>query len=636
MAAPSESSQTYDNLLNLNSESAKHSQWLVRVVAKRIEHYAYQTKKGQQVNAQKLVCVMVGTDPSAYITGSAKDKPRCPGMKDTDKKLTTDTVYTMVDPAMDRTNAQWIGGPVKVAIVLNESKLSKTMSKTPPKETPAKYVKPRMKLAEIMNISEPRNVDFAGIVTQISEIKDVVAAGRQNRVRDIAVTDDSKHGNGVAVAQISVWGDSRELFKNVTANTGITILNCRARGADGGVRLDAQIGSAVFLFGENPNIEEIRGKLRTMDSAPAGPPARSSVTAAVATGAAVKADGDAVLVSCAILLAMKGDGNPVAEDTTFQVNNALVEITSETLFTKDQNRLFATCAIRDWSGVARVGFVQTAIYRLFALADAEQQSKFTEEQRAASSPARPALRRVNIRGVVRVQKGEVSILVAELCDSDFKVAPTRAAENLTTFTFGGLCGRGSDGFVVAPVARIGMDNLNGMTVRTDDGKLRPVNRVMVLVQGTSRTVHVVLRGSSRQMNSKGVKCVLSRDATGDKDSEKSTADITAYCTEEEVSDYQIHSQYAAVLVSTARLGSDAGDSACGRVLVAEAVWTIMKDDLAETQASLMKESRLALAARTDETMKRELSDFVTPEAKKCRTIHRFPTDTGDASLPAEK
>ena len=46
--------------------------------------------------------------------------------------------------------------------------------------------------------------------------------------------------------------------------------------------------------------------------------------------------------------------------------------------------------------------------------------------------------------------------------------------------------------------------------------------------------------------------------------------------------------------------------------------------------------RLALAALTDQTMKRELSDFVTPEAKKCRTIHRFPTDTGDASLPAEK
>ena len=62
-----------------------------------------------------------------------------------------------------------------------------------------------------------------------------------------------------------------------------------------------------------------------------------------------------------------------------------------------------------------------------------------------------------------------------------------------------------------------------------------MNHVMVLVQGTSRTVHVVLRGSSRQMNSKGVKCVLSRDATGDKDSEKSTADVTAYCTEEEVS-----------------------------------------------------------------------------------------------------
>jgi hypothetical protein len=636
MAAPSESSQTYDVLLNLNSESAKHSQWLVRVVAKRIEQYVYQAKKGQ-VNAQKLVCVMVGTDPSAYITGSAKDKPRCPGMKETDTKLTTDTVYTMVKPALDRTNAQWIGGPVKVAIILNESTLSKTMSQIPLKDTPAKYVKPRMKLAEIMNITEPRNVDFAGIVTQISDIKDVVAAGRQSRVRDIVVTDDSNHGNGVAEARISVWGDSREMFKNVTDNTGITILNCRARGADGGVRLDAQIGSAVFLFGENPNIEEIRGKLSAMDSAPAGPPARSSVTAAVGTGAAVKADGDAVLVSCAILLAMKGDSNPVAEDTTFQVNNALVEITSETLFTKDQNRLFATCAIRDWSGVARVGFVQSAIYQLFALADAGQQTKFTEEQRSASSPARPALRRVNVRGVVRVQKGEVSILVAELCDSDFKVAPTRAAENLTTFAFGGLCGRGSDGFVVAPVARIGMDNLNGMTVRTDDGKTRPVNRVMVLVQGTSRTLHVVLRGSSsRQMNSKGVKCVLSRDATGDKDSEKSTADVTAYCTEEEVSDYQIHSQYAAVLVSTARLGSDAGDSACGRVLVAEAVWTIMKDDLAETQASLMKESRLALAALTDETMKRELSDFVTPEAKKCRTIHRFPTDTGDASLPAEK
>ena len=623
----------FDSILNLNPQSAQHSQWLVRVALKQVLLFTIEAR-GQKVPAKKFLCVLVGADPTAYIMATVRhDFKDATKVVAADAKFKMHAVYTMTKPIPDTTaKSLWIGAPVKMQILLDQSKMTPVLAGSSAHNTPAKYIQPRMKLAQVLEIQESRRVDFAAIIVAISDPKDVQVAGQRTTVRDLTVRDDSLHNGSVAEATLSVWGDTGTQFADAKADAGITIVGCHARCTGGEVRLDARADSALFCVGSNANIEDIRAKIRTLDSAPAGPPTRSSVTASFTPGGAVKVDGDAPLVNCAILMAMKGGEAPSQEDRPFQVNDAMVEITGDSLMTKDGTRLFATGVVRDWSGAARVAFVQSGLLNLYDIGDAERE-KFTDVQKAmtaaSTSPTQPTSRRVNLRGVVRAVKGEVSILVSQTADSDFKVIPTQAAERLMFMGF--LSGRGSDGVVVAPLSRIAVDNVSGMTVRTDDDQRRPVHRAIVLVKGTTKTVHKNINGS-RQMTSKGVRCILSTD---EDQTDAEQADVIAYCHEDAVSDYQIHEQHAAVLVSSARLGQDAPESACGRVLVADAVWIILGDDVKAAKAAFMKQSHLALAPTSAGTPKHELADLVTPDPKRprCRTIQKYPTDTGEAAVP---
>ena len=623
--------KAYDSILNLNPQSAQHSEWLVRVAMKQILLYTIDAR-GKKIPARKFVCVLVGADPSAYVMAMVRhDFKDATTVVKADAKFKTHAVYTMTKPIDAKVKSQWIGAPAKMMILLDQAKMTPVLAGTSEHNGTVKYIKPRMKLAEIMHIQEARCVDIAAIIVAISDPKSVQIGGEKVTVRDLTVRDDSLHNGSLAEATLSIWGDTGTQFAEATADVGITIVGCKANFTNGSVRLDARADAALFCIGSNPNIEDIQAKIKNLDSAPSGPPTRGSVTAAFTPGGAVMVDGDAPLVNCAILMAMKSGEALSQEDRPFQVNDAMVEITSDSLMTKDGSRGFATAVVRDWSGAARVAFVQTGIWDLYEIQESERE-KFMDAQKAmvasSTSPTQPSLRRVNIRGVVRAVKGEVNILVSQTADSDFTVFSTTAAERL--MFMGALCGRGSDGIIVAPLSRLAVDNVNGMTVLTDENTRRPVHRALVLVRGTANTIHKNINGS-RQMISNGVRCMLSTD-DGKSDAEQ--ADILAYCHEDAVSHYQIHKQHAAVLVSAARLGPDAPESACGRVLVAAAVWIVLKDDVKAARAALMKQSHLALAPTTG-TPKHALADLVTPDAKRprCRTILRYPTDDGETPLP---
>ena len=48
-----------DALANLNDVSAKRSKWLVRIENVKLQKYSFWAK-GKQVNAEKMVCCLVG------------------------------------------------------------------------------------------------------------------------------------------------------------------------------------------------------------------------------------------------------------------------------------------------------------------------------------------------------------------------------------------------------------------------------------------------------------------------------------------------------------------------------------------------------------------------------------------------
>ena len=60
----------YEALCMLNSNSAQHGTWLVRVHDPIVVQYKFNTKKGDPVTAKRFKCVLVGTDPKQYCVGA--------------------------------------------------------------------------------------------------------------------------------------------------------------------------------------------------------------------------------------------------------------------------------------------------------------------------------------------------------------------------------------------------------------------------------------------------------------------------------------------------------------------------------------------------------------------------------------
>ena len=238
--------KAYDSILNLNPQSAEHSEWLVRVALKQVLLYTIEAR-GRKVPARKFVCVPVGVDPSAYVMATVRhDFKDATTVVKADAKFKTHAVYTMTKPIDAKVKSQWIGAPAKMMILLDQAKMTPVLAGTSEHNGPAKYIKPRMKLAEIMHIQEARTVDIAAIIVAISDPKSVQTGGQNVTVRDLTVRDDSLHNGSLAEATLSIWGDTGTQFAEAQADVGITIVGCKANYTKGSVRLDARADAALL------------------------------------------------------------------------------------------------------------------------------------------------------------------------------------------------------------------------------------------------------------------------------------------------------------------------------------------------------------------------------------------------------
>ena len=58
-----------ETLKNMNLETAKHAQWVVRVLAPKLIRYSFQSKQ-KTVQAEKFQCLLVSTIPTQFMIGS--------------------------------------------------------------------------------------------------------------------------------------------------------------------------------------------------------------------------------------------------------------------------------------------------------------------------------------------------------------------------------------------------------------------------------------------------------------------------------------------------------------------------------------------------------------------------------------
>ena len=215
--------KAYDSILNLNPQSAQHSEWLVRVAMKQILLYTIDAR-GKKIPARKFVCVLVGADPSAYVMAMVRhDFKDATTVVKADAKFKTHAVYTMTKPIDAKVKSQWIGAPAKMMILLDQAKMTPVLAGTGEHNGTVKYIKPRMKLSEIMHIQEARCVDIAAIIVAISDPKSVQIGGEKVTVRDLTVRDDSLHNGSLAEATLSIWGDTGTQFAEATNVMGVVI-----------------------------------------------------------------------------------------------------------------------------------------------------------------------------------------------------------------------------------------------------------------------------------------------------------------------------------------------------------------------------------------------------------------------------
>ena len=58
-----------ESLQNMNSATAKHAYWLVRVISPKVVQYQFMSRS-EIVNASKFECLLVSEDPKQFIIGT--------------------------------------------------------------------------------------------------------------------------------------------------------------------------------------------------------------------------------------------------------------------------------------------------------------------------------------------------------------------------------------------------------------------------------------------------------------------------------------------------------------------------------------------------------------------------------------
>ena len=70
----------FEPLSMLNTNSAQHGTWIVRVFDPHVVTYKFNTKKGDSVTAKRFKCMLVGTDPKQYCVGVIQFNFKTPQM----------------------------------------------------------------------------------------------------------------------------------------------------------------------------------------------------------------------------------------------------------------------------------------------------------------------------------------------------------------------------------------------------------------------------------------------------------------------------------------------------------------------------------------------------------------------------
>ena len=612
-----------ETLKNMNLETAKHAQWMVRVLAPKLIRYTFQAK-GKTVEAEKFQCLLVSTIPTQFMIGSVPFNFAAPkAASQAFQKFKAGLCFRVQQPEFDgRMKAEYISTPIKKALLLTNPA---TVTAVPLTDTAklkdvADHVDVGMSLTNVLGrlnkmywpqtqtlsggTRQTQLLNLCGKVNSISSAKQVIVAGRTRKVSAIELADQE-----ASLVEVHVWDEAHEQLEGVNEGEGITIVGCSAQREANSELVKLNLWDSGYILKSGPKAQALSSWNPQQQSL------TKLTTVFTPSNPLLPTDCES-LPTCAAALA-----NPpkLSEDRVIQVNRCLIDIPTreEQMFTQDGKRLYSSCRLRDWSGAVDVDLVSEAMLTLYGCKTQEE-----VREALATRALKVKLSRVNARGILRPTDTGSKTLIGQIEESPLD-APVSAKAMRAML---GLSEVSGEVVLAAPAGRV--QDLSGLAVESSDRGFLPAHRVLLLVKGTtSTTLEAIgetgqsLTAQSFRVASKEARCLLS-------DSEVHV-NLYGYCDYSSMLQHRLDTDTALVLASALEVAPDTQE----KTFTVEHM--VKVQDFDKLKASLDIEWKIVLLSEANEDREQYASptkaEYWDRDVKKLKRIVSEPLEPSEVS-----
>ena len=612
-----------ETLKNMNLETAKHAQWVVRVLAPKLIRYSFQSKQ-KTVQAEKFQCLLVSKIPTQFMIGSVPFNFAAPkAASQAFQKFKAGLCFRVQQPEFDgRMKAEYISTPIKKSLLLTNPA---TVTAVPLTDTNtlkdvADHVDVGMSLTNVLGrlnkmcwpqtqtlsggTRQTQLLNLCGKVNSISSAKQVIVAGRTRKVSAIELADQE-----ASLVEVHVWDEAHEQLEGVNEGEGITIVGCSAQREANSELVKLNLWDSGYVLKSGPKAQALSSWNPQQQSL------TKLTTVFTPSNPLLPTDCES-LPTCAAALA-----NPpkLSEDRVIQVNRCLIEIPTreEQMFTQDGKRLYSSCRLRDWSGAVDVDLVSEAMLTLYGCKTQEE-----VREALAKRALKVKLSRVNARGILRPTDTGSKTLIGQIEESPLDAPVSSKAMRAML----GLSEVSGEVVLAAPAGRV--QDMSGLAVESSDRGFLPAHRVLLLVKGTtSSTLEPIgetgqsLTAQSFRVVSKEARCLLS-------DSEV-YVNLYGYCDYSSMLQHRLDKDTALVLASALEVAPDTQE----KTFTVEHM--VKVQDVDKLKTSLDIEWKIVLLSEANEEREQYASptkaEYWNRDVKKLKRIVSEPLEPPEVS-----
>ena len=612
-----------ETLKNMNLETAKHAQWVVRVLAPKLIRYSFQAKQ-KTVQAEKFQCLLVAKIPTQFMIGIVPFNFATPdAARKALQRFKPGLCFRVQQPEFDgRMKAEYMSTPIKRALLLTNpaTVTAVPLTATDMLKDVADHVDVGMTLTNVLGrlnkmcwpqtqtlsggTRQTQMLNLTGKVNSISSAKQVIIAGRTRKVSAIELADQE-----ASLVEVHVWDEAHEQLEGVNEGEGITIIGCSAQREADGMLVKLNLWDSAYVLKSGPIAKKLS------EWVPGQQSLTKLTTVFTPSNPLLPTDCES-MPTCAAALA-----NPpkLSEDRVIQVNRCLIDIPTraEQMFTQDGKRLYSSCRLRDWSGAVDVDLVSEAMLTLYGC-------KTQEEVREvlATRALKVKLSRVNVRGILRPTDTGSKTLIGQIEESPLD-APVSAKAMRAML---GLSEVSGEVVLAAPAGRV--QDLSGLALESSDRGFLPAHRVLLLVKGTtSSTLEPIgetgqsLTAQSFRVASKDARCLLS-------DSEV-YVNLYGYCDFSSMLQHRLDKDTALVLASALEVAPDTQ----AKTFTVEHM--VKVQDVDKLKTSLDIEWKIVLLSEANEEREQYASptkaEYWNRDVKKLKRIVSEPLEPSEVS-----